>query len=340
MKRSSFFAVLLIAMVIQNNTYAQDSSLDKLIKRVKELRVISDDRKDRIDELELIVYQLTQQMNTHIGDKSKLKKTIREKTQAILILRGQLSDLTYEYEKMTDELKRLGIDNDELRNVISDIEDQRKILIDSLASTNDKIVMITTELKKNKMDAEILSAKNNALEQRIDELVNYSANVTIIEANTNLPYSGYYFSATFGKITKGGNLLYGVGLGYAFYSNTDYGLSARGIPISAVFKVALDRKSKLGFSTTYLCGNDPVNAKFFGSVEFSYLLSLTPENASTYNKGGFSILLGVGRIFDTNENVKPYLIAGFRAQQLIRKTDTFVDDVVRTGLHFGAGFYF
>ena len=218
-------------------------------------------------------------------------------------------------------------------------------LSDSISVLNKNTRDLSQSLKEKKFEAELLKANSKALEKRIDELVNYKQKIVSAEIFGSFPYAGG-MSLTIGRITKGGNLIYGMRSGITLYKersgfNIQTTHGARVISVGGILKFALDRKNKLGFSyvSTELSEEKPY--KWFGLIEGNVGIPILNNNVqSNYNRPGFGSLVGVGTIFDFNENVKPYLMLGVRLQELSRRSENSVEQDFLTSFNISAGVYF
>lgn len=337
-----FQVVFGVFLLFPCGLFSQESALSRLVNRVNDLKKISEDKQAQINALNVEIFTLTQN-NANLSRQNKeLRKLVTAKTQEIFELTGELSDITFEYQKLIVEIERLGEENEDFKAVVADIQNEKTVLQDSLASVMKLSDRLTLSLREKKYQAELLDAKNKALEDRIEVLVNYTSEVLGFEVFGNFNHSAG-FTVMYGKISKGGNILYGAKTGFVIYP-TGYNNVSRSstVPIGLVLKVALDRRNKLGFSYVSICAPEERirGFKWFGSLEANVAIPVGGSSDSRYNRPGLGALVGVGAIFDFNENVKPYLIAGIRFQELSKKDPTYTRQDFMVGFNLGAGVYF
>ena len=339
------YSTLLISILSIEVIDAQETALNKLIDRVEELKKISNDKQTQIKSLTTSLDILTIKNKNLSKKNTSLKKEVEQRTIKIFELNGQLSDLSFEYEKLILEMDRLTNSNKEYASIIEKIKTEKGSLIDSITIMDKNLQKLSMSLKDKQFEAELLNAKNKALERRIDELVNYKAKIISAEIFGSFPYAGG-LSLTLGKISKGGNLIYGLRSGITQYKersgenvSTTYG--ARLISIGGILKFALDRKNKLGFSYLSTEFSEERPYKWFGIIEGNIGIPIFNKSISTnYNRPGFGGLVGVGTIFDYNENVKPYLLCGIRLQELSRQLGDVTEQDFLIGFNISAGVYF
>jgi len=342
---SKMSILFLFILFFFSSANAQQTALSKLIDRVQELKKISADKQTQISNLNLTIKNLVSNNNITRQENKELRREMQKKTELLYVINGQLSDLTFEYEKLILEMTRLGIESEENKSLISDLKTEKDILSDRLASAGRDIEVLTNFMKDKNLQADILIAKNEALENRIDELVNYIQSVVIVEMYGNFPYAGG-FNLIYGKLLKGGNMLVGVNTGLAIYEprngiDIKSTLGAKIVPIGVVVRFALNRKRKLGFSYVSLETPRDEKVKLFGSIEAGYSFSIGSKSINEYyNRGGFNGLAGLGAIIDINENVKPYLMTGIKFQELSKKTSTYFNQELLVGFYLAAGVYF
>jgi hypothetical protein len=337
--------ILINSILSVENIIAQETALSKLIDRVDELKKISNDKQLQIRNLTTSVDVLTTKNKNLSRNNASLRKEIEQKTIKILELNGQLSDLSFEYDKLIIEMNRLIDSNKEYMSILDKIRVEKESLSDSLAMLDKNLQTLSMSLREKQFEAELLNAKNKALERRIDELVNYKAKVISSEIFGSFPYAGG-LSLTYGKISKGGNLMYGMKSGITLYQersgeniSTTYG--SRLLSIGGILKFALDKKNKLGFSYVSTEFSEDKPYKWFGLIEGNIGIPIFNKNIPTnYNRPGFGGLVGVGTIFDYNENVKPYLMLGLRLQELSRKSEDITQQDFLIGFNISAGVYF
>ncbi|MEZ4941928.1 MAG: hypothetical protein R3D58_13700 [Saprospiraceae bacterium] len=319
--------------------YCQDeSTLVKIKERLYELKKIRDDKLQEIDRLEATVLSVSSQNYRLRKEKEDQRRTIQAKTEEIHRLRSELNDILIEYSRIEINLEQVKHENDGLREVIKQLQDDKRILNDQLEVANSKIVALTDSLTRLHYENESLVAEYKALEKRIDAILNEKKSVNFVEISLNM-FNSVDFSFQKGILIKGSNMYLGGRVGYAYIkSKTDTGFPVALSLIPATLQVGVAVKRKLGFE--YVGMNEKIwdNYKLFFMLEGGWSQHIGKGVGSYYDRGGLLLSGGSGIILNVNENANAYGKAKINLQSVRNKESGNTRLIFSIGAGFGIMF--
>lgn len=335
--------MLLVSLCIfgQNTT----SGIVKLSEEIDRLENDKRNKQRQITSLQNQISILTSANNDFKLKNDELLEVIAGKTSEIYVLRGQISDILSDYESLIEEYRLLELENEENRTNIERLKAAKEKLEEELHEQNTRIKSQTDSLRQLGYENVILSARNQALNERIEDLLELRVNYAFIEFNYIL-FTSYDISLSIGKLIKGKTLYAGLRVGYEnhFRRNSTLSFSREQldlIPLTAQVRFPLSKRS---FAKKYVDPFEPVRGsiKYYGSIDFGYAKEISASPTSAYNKGGTLAILSVGGIFNFFEITNAYVNIGVDFQQLKRKNSEFAadDKTVRFGLRLGGGVSF
>ena len=301
------------------NTYSQ-SALDKLVDRVYELQQLSEDQQVQIQLLEQEVVSLSSRNYGNRKENQQLRKTIQSKTQKIYELRGALSDLQFEYDKLLLELDRLAKENELFEDAKIQLMQEKEKLLKDLEIMNKTVDKLEQNLDRANLRNEKLEAQNEALNERINLILNEMKSIWFVEIEGLVPH-GYRFSISKGNLIRGNNMYAGLKLGYANVRDDNFGVElfdVSVIPISLEIKIAMNKR-RLGFEYIGLEESPFDHYKMFLSFAAGWSPALNADPTSDYNQGGINVSCDMGYILNVTENANGYAFVGIFVQALRNK---------------------
>lgn len=275
----------------------------------------------------------------------ELKEAIIEKTTEVILLRGQLKDVLNDYERLIEEFNLLSQKNEQDQIYIKRLENVRDDLVIEIDSANQRIFDLDMELKQIGYENELLVAKNNALEERLNDILDYRVQLFFVEINVITP-GAYDVGLSYGKLIKAKTLFLGGRLGYKKYDAVNrignlYVLDFEIIPITAQVRFPL---SKRNFATKYVDPFMPFQKKikYFGAIDFGYGLLVNSTLSSDFNRGGILAIASFGGIFNFFDLTNFYINTGFEVQSLKNENTNgdITSNSTRVGMKFGLGVTF
>ncbi len=322
----------------------EKSAYNDLVDRMRELKSISKTRQQKIDKLEGDITVLLNDNRRTNAENDRLNKAIENKTTEIYILKSQLGEMQFEYDKLLYEFNNIARKTALQETYILELEQDKATLESDLAATNLQVESLAELLRNNELALAEERSKNAALTKRIKELLDRQQTLTFLEVSSNMPF-GFHLDLIHGRLLKGKNLFVGGSLGYAIYQydNTlpenDINLSM--VHVSGVLRVPVSRRKKLGFSHVYPEETLSERSIYFVSIEPGVSIATNSnQDQIGYNQGGFNIAVSFGAILNINDSANLYAVIGLRTQSLRAKYDMRNDRRSFTGFHLGIGFNF
>lgn len=304
-------------------SYAQEKSgLVRLSKEIDRLEMDARNKRALIYELQREIRALAFRNKEYRLNNVKLQDIIKAKTNEILVLRGEVNDILFDYEKLINEFKSLKLNNEGNKKEIEYLQQLKENLANSLDSANLEIVILNDSLSNLGYEKTILEARNKALNDRIEDLLELRVSLIFAEFNF-LMFHSFDTSVSVGMLTKGKTLY--LGLRGGFKSHNRYEISELRpkeqidlIPVTLQLRFPLSRRN---FAHKYIDPFKPASKdiKYFGSLDFGYSKELVSAETSYFNRGGIVFIGGVGGIFNFFEFTNAYLTTGFELQVLKRK---------------------
>ncbi|MCB0553453.1 MAG: hypothetical protein KDD02_07865 [Phaeodactylibacter sp.] len=329
-----FFSLLYCVMPAN----AQESALLRLRNRMVELKKISSDKQQQIDELEGEVLSLSSQTTRLKRENEELRTTIRTKTEEIFKLRGELFDVLAEYDRIQLNLEQVEFENDQLNGIITEINADKEELIKGLEQANGQIQFLTDSLSRANYDKEVLTAEVDNLEDKLNEILNRIVFINFVELSLNL-FNGARFSYQNGILLKRSNLYLGAKVGYQFLldrNNTTRPTELGVLPVS--IQLASVVKNRIGFE--YVGINEKIieNYKIFVFADAGWSFYLHSADSSYHDRGGLNASFGPGIFLNLNEGVNTYGKVSFNLQNVRSKEFGSTKTFFYPGFVFGLMF--
>lgn len=303
--------ILLILFILLPITQirSQSSSLNKLTDRIIELNQVSKDKQSLIDQLAIEINNLTLNSAAYNKENKKLRETIQNKTEELIILRRELNDIIIEFDQLKEDVVALSALNNEYKEIIEDLNENRQKLTDRISQADKEINGLYQLLTQKEYENELLIASEKALSKRIDDIINANRTIAFLEISATAP-DGFDFSAAAGRLLNGYNIYLGAKIGYAkftqsFNSNLDISL----LPISLEAKISIG-KTRLNFEYVDLNETFYSKRKFYLAFRIGYSPRLNSGPSSFINIGGPHFGTAVCMILNSNESANLYIISG------------------------------
>ncbi|MGH1438187.1 MAG: hypothetical protein ACRBG0_27380 [Lewinella sp.] len=346
-----FLTPLLIHCQIENLIIGE-SPLNRLSRRILDLKNRSTEQRAEIDIKQKKIDDLLRQREQSDADIERLEKDIEGYTREILSLNRSLIDTKFQYDQLMYELNLSEDKNDALSETIIELEENQKLLDKQLASSNRDITILSEKLKTSRLSAEKEAAENAQLMELVNAFSNKDQSYWLFQIS-GLSDFGLDFSIS-NSFALSPNKLAGIQIGYSRLrdNRSDSEIEKEIDTISVDYlNISFDARIALGknsmFRSKYMVtGNKFVNYIIpYSSFQVGMSLPLNrglafPSTLKYRLSPKFN--LGIGLLIPSNSGSRIYVELGgllqiFRAKN-IRTEESFSDF---EGLfQYTAGFHF